>query len=151
MTKNDWIDICSKRLADNGTKHFSPLEIADVGRTKGDVVLSAPPLELLDNAYKLIDVLEWLREEGGVAPVLINSFFRDAAYNAAVGGVSRSMHMTCGAADVVKIGCTPAEVADMLEGHPHAKLFGLGRYNTFTHIDVRGMIGRMSPARWKRT
>ena len=60
------------------------------------------------------------------------------------------MPMTCAAADVVKVGCTPAEVADTLEKHPHAKLFGLGRYNTFTHIDVRGMIGRMSPARWGR-
>ena len=151
MTKNDRIDICGRCLTDHGTRHFSPLEISDVGRKKGDVVLSAPPLELLENAYKLIDVLEWLREKDGVAPVLINSWYRDKAYNAAVGGVSRSMHMTCGAADVVKIGCTPAEVAAMLQGHPHAKLFGLGRYNTFTHIDVRGMIGRMSPARWKRT
>ena len=58
------------------------------------------------------------------------------------------MHMTCGAADVVKIGFTPAEVADILENHPDSDQFGIGRYATFTHIDIRGMIGRSAPARW---
>jgi hypothetical protein len=36
----------------------------------------------------------------------------------------------------------------MLEGHPDAKLFGIGRYKSFTHLDVRGLVGRSSPARW---
>jgi len=58
------------------------------------------------------------------------------------------MHLTGGAADVVKIGFTPDEVADILERHPDSDQFGIGRYKTFTHIDIRGMIGRRSPARW---
>jgi uncharacterized protein YcbK (DUF882 family) len=58
------------------------------------------------------------------------------------------MHMTCGAADVVKVGVTPDEVADILEAHPDSDGFGIGRYESFTHIDIRGMIERDAPARW---
>ena len=58
------------------------------------------------------------------------------------------MHLTLGASDIVKVGRSPSEVADMLEGHPDAKLLGIGRYKSFTHVDIRGMIGRPSPARW---
>jgi hypothetical protein len=149
MTKDDWLEICGKCLADHGTTNFSALEICDVGRkSRGGAVLSTPPVGLLENAYKLIDVLEWLRAEDGTASVLINSWYRDDWYNKAIGGVKNSMHKTCAAADVVKMGRTPSEVADLLERHPHSKLFGLGRYKTFTHLDVRGMCSRPSPARW---
>ena len=151
MTKNEWVSTCNSRLADRCIKNFSALEISDVGRVNQGVSLSAPPLWMLSNAYRLIDVLEWVREEGGVAPVLINSWFRDADYNRVVGGVSNSMHLTLGAADIVKIGTSPSELADLIEGHPQSDLLGLGRYNTFTHVDIRGMIGRSAPARWVRT
>jgi len=148
MTKSDWVDACGQCLSDRGIKNFSALEICDVGRESKNAILEAPPLELLENTYKLIGVLEWLRAKNGVSGVLVNSWYRDSRYNAAIGGVASSMHMTCGAADVVKIGCVPSEVADMLESHPDASLLGVGRYRTFTHVDVRGMIGRSSPARW---
>jgi hypothetical protein len=148
MTRDNWATVCGQYLSDRGVKHFSALEICDVGRESAGAMLGAPPLELLENAYKLVGVLEWLRDEDGTATVLVNSWYRDKGYNAAIGGVKSSMHLTLGAADVVKIGRTPSEVADLLERHPHSNLFGLGRYKTFTHIDVRGMIGRPSPARW---
>ena len=148
MTKNDWVETCGKCLADHGTTNFSALEICDVGRRSGGAVLSAPPQKLLENAYRLIDVLEWLRVEDGTAGVLVNSWYRSPLYNAAIGGVPYSMHLTLGASDIVKVGRSPSEVADMLEGHPDAKLLGIGRYKSFTHLDVRGMIGRRSPARW---
>ena len=150
MTKNNWAKVCGQCLADYGIKNFSALEICDVGRRSNDVTLGTPPLELLENAYKLVGVLEWLRERNGTSSVLVNSWYRDPRYNAAIGGVANSMHLTCGAADVVKKGSIPSEVADMLERHPDAKLLGIGRYKSFTHVDVRGMIGRPSPARWGR-
>jgi len=150
MTKSDWVDACGQCLSDRGIKHFSALEICDVGRESRNTILEAPPLELLENAYKLIGILEWLRAKNGMSSVLINSWYRDPRYNAAIGGVRRSMHLTGGAADVVKVGCVPSEVADMLEDHPYAGLLGIGRYKTFTHIDVRGyvVLDRPSPARW---
>tara|TARA_R110000824_G_scaffold3777_1_gene18067 strand:- start:110 stop:568 length:459 start_codon:yes stop_codon:yes gene_type:complete len=148
MTKGEWVEVCGKFLEDRGTKNFSALEICDVGRRSHGVVLSAPRQELLENAYYLIDVLEWLRVEDETAGVLVNSWYRSPLYNAAIGGVSHSMHLTLGASDIVKVGRSPSEVADMLEGHPDANLLGIGRYKSFTHVDVRGMIGRRSPARW---
>ena len=69
-------------------------------------------------------------------------------YNKKIGGVPWSMHLTCGAADIVKVGYTPSQVADMLEAHPLADKLGIGRYNTFTHVDIRGWLGREAPARW---
>ena len=148
MTKDDWLEVCGKCLADRGTTNFSALEICDVGRKSGGAILSAPPVELLENACKLIDVLEWLRTKDGTASVLVNSWYRSPKYNAEVGGVSHSMHLTLGAADIVKVGRSPSEVAGLLEHSPYKNVLGVGRYKSFTHLDVRGMINRPSPARW---
>ena len=148
MTRSDWAEVCGAELAALGIHNFSPLEICDVGRTVGKVELSAPTLDLLANAIKLIDVLEWLRDFEVRTPILVNSWYRDPSYNYEIGGVQRSMHLTCGAADIVKIGYEPHQVAAMLESHPLSDKFGIGNYRTFTHIDIRGMIGRTAPARW---
>ena len=148
MTRSDWATACDTRLQEAGFKHFSALEISDVGRKCGDAVLVAPPLDLLNNATRLMMLLEWVRRTDGEAPVLVNSWYRDPAYNAAVGGVPHSMHLTLGAADIVKVGWSPADVADLLGHAPHKHMLGIGRYKSFTHIDIRGMIGRPAPARW---
>ena len=96
MTKSDWVDACGQCLKDRGIKNFSALEICDVGRESRNTILEAPPLELIENVYKLIDVLEWLRAKNGTSSVLINSWYRDPRYNASIGGVRRSMHLTGG-------------------------------------------------------
>ena len=76
------------------------------------------------------------------ASITITSGYRCPAHNAAVGGSSRSQHKEGTATDIVVSGLHPDEVADACE-----KFDGLGRYDTFTHIDSRG-----SKARWdKRT
>ena len=148
MTRSDWATLCYARLEASGINNFNALEICDVGREYCGISLSAPPLELLGNAVKLVDVLQWVRRADGVAPVLINSWYRDSGYNEAIGGVSHSMHMTLGAADIVKVGWEPSDVADLIDDSPWKRQLGLGRYNSFTHVDIRGMIGRPSPARW---
>jgi hypothetical protein len=81
--------------------------------------------------------LQQLRDDLG-STITINSAYRCPAHNSAVGGEKNSMHMKGHATDITVKGMTPDEVADACE-----KFDGLGRYNTFTHIDSRG-----SKARW---
>lgn len=82
---------------------------------------------------ELIRVLQAVRDHYGV-PVTINSGFRSVQHNAAVGGAPNSQHILGKAADFVVRGVSPADVFRMLDKtHPG----GLGRYNTFTHIDTR--------------
>ena len=148
MTRDEWVEVCGEALEVAGIDRFHPLEICDLGREAHRTTLMAPPPDLIPNAIMLCRVLCDLRAAVRPMPVLVNSFYRSRLYNYRVGGVSRSMHLTCGVADVTKLGFTPAEVADILERHPDSDQFGIGRYSTFTHIDIRGMIGRTAPARW---
>ena len=151
MTKAEWIEVCGNELCAHGIEHFHPLEICDVGRIspQGNP-LESPPVCLIPNALKLLEVLSYVRSASTTAPILINSWYRDRLYNYDVGGVSSSVHIQLGAADITKVGYSPDEVADMAESHPDSDQLGIGRYPTFTHIDVRGMIGRDAPARWIR-
>ena len=152
MTKAEWIEVCGNELCAHRIEHFHPLEICDVGRIspQGNP-LESPPVCLIPNALKLLEVLSYVRSASTTAPILINSWYRDRLYNYDVGGVSSSVHIQLGAADITKVGYSPDEVADMAESHPDSDQFGIGRYPPFTHIDVRGMLGRAAPARWDRT
>ena len=89
----------------------------------------------------LIDIdhvqrLQQLREDLG-SSIIINSAYRCESYNVAIGGEKKSQHMKGTATDIVVKEMTPDEVADACE-----KFDGLGRYNTFTHIDSRGKRAR---------
>lgn len=89
----------------------------------------------------LLQVLEDLREELQV-PVYINSGCRCSVHNRNEGGALRtevspgSQHLYGKAADIVARGVTPDTVYGYLAdtwGHR----VSLGRYDTFTHVDVR--------------
>lgn len=87
----------------------------------------------LDHVKKL----QKLRDDMGAA-IRLNSAYRCPAHNAAVGGEKNSIHMKGQATDIVIVSMSPDEVADGCEHFD-----GLGRYDTFTHVDSRG-----SKARW---
>jgi len=88
---------------------------------------------------ELVQKLQQLRDRIG-KPIAITSGYRCPAHNRAVGGAAQSQHMYGAAADITVKGMAPATVAD----HAEAIGFGgIGRYSTFTHVDVRA--GR---ARW---
>ena len=70
--------------------------------------------------------------------ITINSAFRCEKHNKAVGGATNSRHRVSDATDIQVKDMSPSEVADDCEDFD-----GLGRYNSFTHIDSRG-----SKARW---
>lgn len=88
-----------------------------------------------DVAPELVDVLEDVRAHFGV-PVAVNSGRRCPAHNAACNGAPASQHLNGTAADIVVKGRTPALVADYLE-RKFPDRYGVGRYDGFTHIDVR--------------
>ena len=89
-----------------------------------------------------------LRDKVGVS-IKINSSYRCSKHNKAIGGVLNSQHILGKAADVVISGFKPSKTfdliselidkGDMLQG-------GLGKYNTFTHYDIR-----KTKARWDFT
>jgi hypothetical protein len=130
-------------LAGHGITRFSARELCPVGRrTPSGVALKAPPCELWGNIVPTLRVAEWLRGHFGTL-VIVNSGYRDAAYNRAVGSTDNSMHVQFRAMDIVLPGISSARVVQALETHPEASRMGIGTYSSFVHIDVRG-----SRARW---
>ena len=84
--------------------------------------------------YKLAEVLDAIREHFGV-PVKVTSGTRCSEYNSYIGGTLTSQHLFGKAADIQVEGVKPAVVADFAETLLDEG--GLGRYNSFTHVDVR--------------
>lgn len=88
-----------------------------------------------------VEKLQKLREDLN-SPIHITSAYRCESHNAAVGGSKNSRHKVGDATDIQVSDMDPLEVQDACEHFD-----GLGRYDTFTHIDSRGY-----KARWdKRT
>lgn len=77
------------------------------------------------------------------SPISINSGCRCEAYNKKVGGSQNSQHKLGRAADIAVKDYPPESVQHYLEGK-YPGSYGIGRYNTFTHIDTRSN----GPARW---
>lgn len=84
---------------------------------------------------ELVTVLQKIRTHFGKA-VTINSGFRTATHNKAVGGAAYSQHLFGMAADIVVKGISPKVVAVYAETLLPNK-GGIGIYDNFTHIDVR--------------
>ena len=88
----------------------------------------------------LVDVLQKVRDHFGKA-VTITSAFRTASHNKKVGGATYSQHLYGKAADIKISGVTPSVVADYVETLMPST-GGIGRYSTFTHVDVRKIKSR---------
>lgn len=89
---------------------------------------------------ELVTVLQKIRSHFGKA-VTITSAYRTPTHNRSVGGTAYSQHLYGKAADIKVSGVSPQKVAE------YAKTVmsdrgGIGRYGTFTHIDVRSAKSR---------
>lgn len=99
------------------------------------------PAKFYANLQKLMALLEQIRTACGGRAVIINSGYRTAAYNKKVGGAPLSQHLLAKAADIRVEGMTAKQVYDIANRlNPNG---GVGKYASFTHVDVRD--GR---ARW---
>ena len=90
---------------------------------------------------ELVTVLQKIRSHFGKS-VTINSAYRTPSRNKAVGGEMYSQHQYGKAADIKVKGIAPEKVAAYAETLLKNR-GGIGRYSTFTHIDVRA-----EKARW---
>ena len=89
----------------------------------------------------LADILENIRVHFG-KPVHINSGYRTVSYNKTVSGSSStSQHCNGLAADIRVEGVKPSDVAAYAE-QLMPSYGGVGRYATFTHVDVRNEKSR---------
>ena len=96
--------------------------------------------ELADNLQVLRNVVGRLDPTNG---------YRCKDHNADVGGSVNSQHLKGKAADIKSKQFSPSEIAtitDDLMKSEKFKIGGVGIYNTFTHVDIRG-----SRARWSKT
>jgi len=93
---------------------------------QGPVVLIHP---------KLPQLLQAIRDHTG-RPIHINSAYRTAAHNTEIGGHANSRHMFGMAADIVSEHFEPEEIAEIAN---KLQAGGVGKYPTFTHVDVWGM------------
>lgn len=118
-------------------KHISPHFKVKEFHSKND----RADLVLVDE--RLVELLENIRRHTG-RPVIINSGYRSAAYNATIKNAAKnSQHVLGKAADIRVVGISPAKVAQIVECYL-GNSGGIGIYSTFTHVDVR-----TSCARWK--
>ena len=72
--------------------------------------------------------------------IAITSGYRCTIHNKNVGGVFNSTHTFGKAADIVVSGVQPLVVYDLVNANNQNG--GVGKYNSFTHVDVRGYKSR---------
>jgi len=99
------------------------------------------------NVIELAENLQIIRDE--VGRLDLTNAYRCKDHNSDVGGSTSSQHLVGKAADVKSKSIKPKEMAQIVNDlmkNEKIKTGGIGIYNTFTHIDIRGVR-----ARWSKT
>jgi hypothetical protein len=126
-----------KLLEAQGTRYFTADEVFFRGARDARLQLNTdPPRSLWPSLLAVTKVADEARHRLGKA-IKINSAYRSPAYNRAISGASKSIHVLGGALD---LSGSPATLHRILTEMRREGLFrgGIGRYKTFTHVDVRG-------------
>lgn len=99
------------------------------------------------NVKELAENLQVIRDIHG--KIDLTNSYRCKEHNADVGGSVNSQHLKGKAADIISSDINPEDMAtivDDLMKSENFELGGIGIYNTFTHVDIRGVR-----ARWSKT
>ena len=117
----------------NLTKHFTLKELTITDHREFD---NTPNASETANLTRLADFLEQVKEAVGGKAVMVNSAFRSAQVNAAVGSKETSQHRVGCAADIRVPGMTPDQVvkAIMAAGLPYDQL--IREFDRWTHISI---------------
>ena len=137
----------SDLIASWGVRHFTSMEFLRFGAShEGNGGCagknSLPPKTLWPNLRKTALLADAIRQEFG-RPIIVLSAYRDADYNACIGGASASHHLRFNALDLANVGGTTArmhQIAERLMRTEPDFAGGLGLYAArgFIHIDTRG-------------
>lgn len=84
----------------------------------------------------LLQYLEDMRAHFGGKPVTITSAYRCKTHNDNVGSSDGSRHRVWDAVDIQVSGVAPKSVYDYFNNR-FPNQYGLGRYDSFTHFDIR--------------
>ncbi|MFD1794921.1 hypothetical protein FQV27_16295 [Paracoccus aurantiacus] len=126
-------------------RHFNMAEILYLGGSNSAGKCAAsnalPPASLWPNIVPTMLMLDEIRDRLG-CPIRILSVYRNKEYNACVGGRSRSQHLRFNAIDWAATEGTVSDwhrIAKEVRASRPEFSGGIGRYNSFVHIDTRGM------------
>lgn len=91
---------------------------------------------------ELIVMLNAIRSRYG-KPIVVNSGYRSPEHNAAVGGVKNSFHTLGLAADIRPLSKNMDDIPELQRICDEMnRTGGVGFYDTFVHVDVRGEYAR---------
>jgi uncharacterized protein YcbK (DUF882 family) len=103
--------------------------------------LSCPCCGAFVPSVALLILLEDVRRHFNTM-IKINSSTRCHKHNSEVGGGDKSQHLLGTAADIVVLNVESREVYDYLNTSAYQGIIGLSCYDTFVHVDVRGIRAR---------
>lgn len=115
------------------TPSFSLAELTHTDHREFDNV---PNEEELANLYRLADFLEQVKALLGGKTIIVNSAFRSAEVNRAVGSSNKSQHRRGCAADIRVPGMTPDEVVKAIVGSdlPYDQV--IREFDRWTHVSI---------------
>jgi hypothetical protein len=117
----------------NLTENFTFEELTHTDHREFDNI---PNEKELANLQRLAEFLEQVKEVLGGKPIMINSAFRCAEVNKAVGSSDKSQHRLGCAADIRVPSMTPDEVVKAIigSGLPYDQV--IREFNRWTHVSI---------------
>ena len=115
------------------SEHFSLEELTHTDHRQYD---NTPTDKELANLVRLAEFLEVVKAVLGGKPIVINSAFRSAQVNAAVGSKDTSQHRTGCAADIRVPGMTPDEVMKSIRAADIEFDQAIREFDRWTHISI---------------